>query len=354
AFRQARIAAAELGVPLRAVVTEEMRLRTASISATEAMERQASRAQSIGARIRQGLGGAIGNLAPFLGPGILRGTVGAIKAGAAFQHETDFALPAAGIGKDEIAWAREQAFALAAKYPIVGATDILKLYRETRSVISGEVNGRQGLTQEQRLEIAARDTQKIFPTIIRAEAALKASGSNVEPGDMQKLIKGFEALGITQDVGRTEKLLDAYVKATQVAGHTIQVDTVLKSVQQMLGTGALLSDRFIKSTFLSLVQEGGSRIGAGLGMMETQFLGETGHKQALQWKKLGFLKDSDLIRTKTGKIQGMKPGHHLLGAELAESDPDFFVWNLLKPALVKAGYTTTKQQIAEVMLLFGQ
>jgi hypothetical protein len=335
-----------LGVSVSRLASEENRLKVAAIEADAAMARQQRRAA-----LAASLGRGFSNVSMFLGPGLLAADRSAIRAGAAYQHEVAFAYPAAGIGADETAWARNSASALASKYPIVSSGDILKLYRETRSVISGEVKGREGLTQAQRLAIAASDTQRVFPSVIRADAALKASGA--EAGDLQRLVKGLEALGITQDPDRTEKILDAYVRATQVAGGTIPIDNVLRAIQQMLGVGGMLSDRFIKSTFLSLVQEGGSRVGAGIGAMDLQFLGEMGNKQAAEWLRLGFLHRDDLIFTETGAIKGLKPGHNIAGYQQALSDPDLFLWQRVLPALIAAGYTTTTQQIQEVQQLFG-
>jgi hypothetical protein len=304
------------------------------------------------ARFGAAAGEMASNILPFAGPAVLMGTKRAVMAGARYQNELAYAYPAAGIGGAETEWARKHAGSLASRYPIVSSGDILELYRETRSVISGEVPGGANLSPQQRLAIAARDTQRVFPSVVQADAALKASGAG-DPGDLQRLVKGFEALGVTQDPVRTEKLLDAYVRATQVAGKTIPVDNVLHAIQQMMGTGGMLSDDFIKHTFVSLVQEGGSRVGAGLGSMDMTFLGKLGNQQAAEWEKLGGLSPNDLIRTKTGAVKGLKPGHNIHGYQLALKDPDRFIWSVLVPAMVRAGYTTKEQQIAEVQKLFG-
>lgn len=334
------------GISVSRLASAENRLKTAAAEADAALARQQQRA----ARWRSA-GGSLSTIGMFAGPGLLAADKKAVAAGAAYQHELAFAYPAAGIGASEAEWARNSASALATRYPIVSSPELLKLYRETRSVISGEVGGRSGLSPAQRLAIAARDTQRVFPSVARAEAALKAGGG--DPGDLQRLVKGMEALGITQDPARTESILDAYVRATQVAGSTIPVEGVLRAIQQMMGVGGQLSDRFIKSTFLSLVQEGGSRVGAGIGAMDMNFLGEMKNKQAEEWKKLGFLSDADLIRTKTGAVKGLMPGHNIRGWQLALSDPDQFLWQMVRPALEGHGFTTTQSQIAEVQRLFG-
>ncbi len=335
------------GVGLNQITGAQERLRLATQQADSAMASQQARLQRW-AKVKE----VASNITMFAGPGLLGASKDAVAAGAKYQHELAFEYPAAGISEQETGWASDQASALATRYPIVSSADLLKLYRETRAVISGEVPGGANMTPEERLAVTARDTQRVFPFIVRADAALKASG--VSGDDLPMLVKGLEALGITQNVERTKKILDAYVRAAQVAGKTLPIESVLRSIQQMMGVGGELSDSFLMHSFLSLVQEGGSRVGAGIGAMDMTFLGKLGNKEAAEWQRLGFLSDDDLIRTKTGAVKGLKPDHNIKDYQLALSDPDKFLWEKVLPALKAKGYTTVESQIEEVAKLYGQ
>src|SRR5450830_199639 len=113
-----------LGVPLNQIVTEETRLKTAAQSATVAMEQQAAKAQSIGARIRRGMGTAFGNIAPFLGPPMMAATYKAVKAGGAVDS-AETGLRAAGIPASEIESVSKIVMAQQARFPQLPINEIL-------------------------------------------------------------------------------------------------------------------------------------------------------------------------------------------------------------------------------------
>lgn len=341
-----------LGVPLNQIVTEETRLKTAAQAATVAMEQQAAKAQSIGARIRRGMGTAFGNIAPFLGPPILGATYKAVKAGAAIDS-AQMGLRVAGIPDTEIARVSKIALAQQALYPQLAINEILDRYKEARSVTP-----------------KAADAERMLPVLAQAAAALKAleHDGKAEAGSIQGLgfaLKAAQVLGAAQNPERLRTYLEAFIKAKQVKGDLITPDQIYAFMAGLKGSGALLSDRFLHTTAMSLAAElKGGRAGSGIDAFVKAIVAPGG-VEAKEFLALGLMRKSDFEPPKQhggfgkssfgrapGKLGEVKLGHHVVGWELAQTDPDKWVAQYLLPALKQKGITDLPAILAIVEKIF--
>lgn len=261
-------------------------------------------------------------LAGAAGAAAFHATKVAVKGGASLESER-VQMKVAGIPAAEIAAADAQTAVLAAHFTNVNRAAMLQSYKELRSVL-----------------LKPQETPGLLPTVVAAKSTLQGLGNADAAEGLIYAIKGAEALGRGQDPARFKAFIDAFVRAQEVMGKTIRPETMQRFVQQTKAAGALLSDRFINTTGMSLVQELGSRGGAGLSSYESIMSGDIKGQSAALWKQLGFVTNRDFIRTRTGAIKGLKPGHHIKDFEEAVTDPDFFVWNKLIPALKAHGYDT--------------
>lgn len=265
--------------------------------------------------------------------GAVGAATGAITAGADYQAGL-VKLRNAGIVGPELEAADKQALELSARYPNVGRVEALEEFRALRSVA-----GRP------------EEVPSLMPTVIAALSTMKSLGMDAEA--MPNLYKAAETLGQTRDQEKFARFIDFFVKMQQYAGHTITPETVQKFAQQMKLSGAVVSDEFIEHMMFLLAQETGTRGGAGLAGILKEFSGHIGGKEAAEWKRLGFLKDEDVLYSKKGDVTGIKPGHNIANWEQALSDPDLFVWTKLVPAMEGAGITSPVDQIKEIQALFG-
>jgi hypothetical protein len=340
-----------LGVPLNQIVTEETRLKTAAQAATVAMEQQAQRAQSIGARIRRGMGTAFGNIAPFLGPPILGATYKAVKAGAAIDS-AQMGLRVAGIPDTEIARVTKMALKQQALYPQLAINEILDRYKEARSVTP-----------------KAADAERMLPVLAQAAAALKAleSDGKAEAGSIKGLgfaLKAAQTLGAAQNPERLRTYLEAFIKAKQVKGDLITPDQIYAFMAGLKGSGALLSDRFLHTTAMSLAAElKGGRAGSGIDAFVKAIVAPVG-ATAKEFLELGLMSKSDFkppqqrggfgksFGRSPGKLGEVKLGAHVAGWELAQTDPDKWVAQYLLPALKQKGITDLPAILALVEKIF--
>lgn len=325
----------ELGISGGRIVEQQQRLAAAVDRANAAMERQESRAS----RLRAKIGEVAGVLGMVAGPGILHGTREAVKSGASVQSRVT-QMRAAGIPESEIKTQLGTSADLAAKYTNVGRADILERYKELRSVL---------LHPEEAAEL-------IEPTI-RTNAALNALDTSGHMAEgLPFAIKGAEVLGLAQHPDRYLAYLDAFVKAQQVMGKTITPEQIFEFAKYSKASGAGLSDRFKMTTALSLSQEmGGNTTGVSVDQFVKQIVGGFQgnlHSAAKEFVALGLASADDFEKSKTGTIKGLKPGRHVHGYQLAQSDPDDWVYKYLIPALNAHGFTTQEAQIGQVRRMF--
>ncbi|MGY4472848.1 hypothetical protein [Bradyrhizobium sp. USDA 3364] len=201
------------------------------------------------------------------------------------------------------------------------------------------------------------EAHELLPTAIKANSAVNAldrSGHMAE--GLGFAFKGAEVLGRAQDPAKFEHYLDSFIKAQQVMGKTITPEQIYEFAKYTKASGSTLSDRFLNTSAMSLAQElGGSTTGVSIDQFVKQITGGFQgnlHSAAKEFVNLGLANKDDFETTKTGEIKGMKPGRHVAGARLAQTDPDRYVYEHLLPALEKAGITDQDAQIAQVRRMF--
>jgi hypothetical protein len=325
----------ELGISGGRIIQEQIRIAAAVDKASAALDRQGKKR----GQLRTATGNIAGTLGIVAGPGILHGTKAAVKAGAEIQSKV-VDLRKAGIPEGDIQRELTQSAALAATYTNVNRADILERYKELRSVL-----------------LHPEEASRLLATTIKANSAVNAidrSGQSAQ--GLQFAVKGAEVLGLAQDPKRFEAYLDAFVRAQQVMGKTITPEQMFEFAKYTKASGSSLSDRFKFTTGVSLSQEmGGSTTGVSIDQFVKQITGGFQgnlHSAAKEFVALGLANKDDFETTKTGSIKGMKPGRHVKGYMLAQTDPDRYVSEYLLPALQKAGINDQNAQIAQVRRMF--
>ena len=98
---------------------------------------------------------------------------------------------------------------------------------------------------------------------------------------------------------------------------------------------------------------GGSSYGKAISAFNSAIVGGIGKHAALaQFLDLGLLKDEDVIYNKQGDVKGIKPGHHIAGWRLAQTNPYAWTGQYLEPAMEKKGVKDWMDQAAMVPSLF--
>jgi hypothetical protein len=332
---QAKSGLEQLGIPATRAAEAQNKLRAAVDRTNAALERQPGMFR----RAVSAAGRGAANGLTMAGPGILYATKHAATAGAEIQSEI-VKMRAAGIPESDIARARAEASGLTAKYTNVKTADALERFKELRSIV-----------------LHPEEAHDLLPTMVQANAAMNAIDRT---GEMAKGLnfaaRGAEVLGLAQNPERFRSYIDSFIKAQQVMGATITPEQQYEFAKYAKSSGATLSDRFKMTTGVSLSQElGGGTAGQSIDQFVKQITGGfqgNNHSAAKEFVAMGLAKASDFETTKTGSIKGMKPGHKLPGAALAQTDPDQWVYQYLLPALTNHGITSQEDQIAQIRRMF--
>jgi hypothetical protein len=310
-------------------------LRASVDRANAALERQ----PGIARRAMSAAGRGAANGLMLAGPGILHATKEGVKAGAEIQSEI-VRMRAAGIPEADIARASRESGDLTAKYTNVRRADALERFKELRSIM-----------------LHPEEAHEMLPLAVQATSALNAVDRT---GEMAKGLnfgfRGAEILGLGQDPKRMRDYIDSFIKAQQVMGKTITPEMQYEFAKYAKASGATLSDRFKMTTGVSLSQElGGQTTGQSIDQFVKQITGGfqgNQHSAAKEFVAMGLASKDMFDTTKTGEIKGMKPGHRLPGAGLAQTDPDRYVYDYLVPALEKHGITKQEDQIQQIRRMF--
>ncbi len=133
----------------------------------------------------------------------------------------------------------------------------------------------------------------------------------------------------------------------QFFGKTITPEGIYQSAKYMKSASGTVSDHFINMTLPSLTQElRGSSAGDAVSMLVRTLRGRLEHRgTATQLlNDIGMTPEQDKIhRNKAGKIIGY--GGKIKGDALLASDPDRWVWEVLKPAMEAKGIKSLADQI---------
>lgn len=257
---------------------------------------------------------------------------------------------------EEIKHANELAASISKKYPSVSNTEAMHAVRNIRSV-TGHFE----------------EATKILDPLMRLRVvALGAHPEKAEElgEDFDKLIKGMEIKGVTQDLAKFNHYIDGMAKAVNVFGDTLRPTDYYEMFKYGRAATNALSDDFMLETAPTLAQElGGSSAGKALSSFYTQFVGgKMSNKALAQLEEYGLLTDkSKVIKTSTGNVKGILPGA-IMGQEFLQpgaTDPFAWVNKVLIPQLAKKGVTdpakiqeviaamASQQTTAQMMSIFA-
>lgn len=293
-------------------------------------------------------------------------TYGAGRAVSALAHKTvdassdraheETRMAASGMTLEEIKRANELAASISKKYPSVSNTEAMHAVRNIRSV-TGHFE----------------EATKILDPLMRLRVvALGAHPEKAEElgEDFDKLIKGMEIKGVTQDLAKFNHYIDGMAKAVNVFGDTLRPTDYYEMFKYGRAATNALSDDFMLKTAPTLAQElGGSSAGKALSSFYTQFVGgKMSNKALAQLEEYGLLTDpSKVIKTSTGNVKGILPGA-IMGQEYLQpgaTDPYAWVNKVLIPQLAKKGVTdpakiqeviaamASQQTTAQMMSIFA-
>lgn len=259
------------------------------------------------------------------------------KAASDRQHE-EVRMSASGMSNSEIKEAGELAGKMSAKYKSLSQTEIMHTARNIRSVVGNFEEATHILDPLMKLRVVAEG----------AHPERKAELGD----DFDKLIKGMEIKGVTQDLGKFNHYIDGMAKALNVFGDTLRPTDYYEMFKYGRAATNALSDDFMLKTAPTLAQElGGSSAGKALSSFYTQFVGgKMSNKAVAQLAQYDMLDPSKVIKTKTGNVKGVLPGG-IIGSEYLQpgkTDPYGWVQNVLLPHLAKKGITD-QAQIQEVI-----
>jgi hypothetical protein len=252
----------------------------------------------------------------------------AFKEGSDFQHER-VRMEASGMSPDEIEQAEKESARLSKKYLPVSQTQIMHMLRNARSVVGN---------YHEAAEIA--DPLLALRVVAMGAHPDKASELNE---DFDKLVKGMEIKGVTQNHGMFNHYIDNMAKAINVFGDTLRPTDFYETFKYGRAATNALSDDFMLSTAPTLAQElGGSSAGKAVSSFHTQFVGgKMSNRSVEQLLKYGMLDPKNVIKTKTGNVKGVLPGG-IVGQEYLKpghEDPYAWVNKVLIPKLAAKGIT---------------
>jgi hypothetical protein len=274
---------------------------------------------------------------------------GASRAVSALARETvrvssdraheETRMSAAGMTPDEIKEANDLAGAMSLKYKSISQTDAMHTARNIRSVVGN-----------------FEEATKILDPLMRLRVvALGAHPEKAEElgEDFDKLVKGMEIKGVTQNVEKFNHYIDGMAKAVTVFGDTLRPTDYYEMFKYGRAATNALGDDFMLKTAPTLAQElGGSSAGKALSSFYTQFVGwEMSNKALEQALKYGLITDeSKVIKTSTGNVKGVLPGAFAGQQYLqpGKTDPYGWVNDVLLPKLAAKG-VTDPAQIQEVI-----
>ncbi len=258
-------------------------------------------------------------------------------AGAGRVHEK-IREQVSGMSADEIREAEQASADLAAKFPAIKQTEILHLLRNARSIVGSYSEAAEIMQPLAKLRVIAQGARP---------------GEDVSE-DFDQLVKGLEIKGVTQHPEEFHKYMEGIAKGLNVFGDTLKPYQYYEMFKYGRQATPMLSEKFILSTAPTLAQElGGSSYGKAVAAFNSAIVGGVmKHAAALEFIRLGLVKNNDVEYTKTGDIKGLRAGKHIEGWQLAQTDPNRWVREILLPALTRAGITQTADQIAIIGRLF--
>jgi len=263
---------------------------------------------------------------------------GSAEAIGARQHE-GARMDIAGESPEEISAAQAQVAKLATEFPDISQSDLLHMLRNMRAIVGS-------------YEEAAKIAEPLVK--LRTLAQLARPGEDVSE-DFDKLIKGLEIKGVTQHPEQFREYMEGIAKGINVFGDTLRPYEYYEMFKYGRQASAGLSEKFILGTGPTLAQElGGEGMGAAVAAFNRLLVSGVGKKGSFEeLARRGLLDEAGVANIPgTGEGKGIKPGHTVMGWQLAQSDPNEWVKQYLLPAFDKAGIKDKDEQLKEIGTLF--
>ena len=336
-------------------IAEQTQLLRAERVAAEELRLSLQRSNAAMGRRGVGVAGA-----PEAGTSRIGGLVGPLAAGYAVYESAHFLhaiaektahaavqgqhervrMEAAGMTPGERGEAEDVAARLSSKIMPLSQTTLLHMLRNARSIVGS-------------YEEAAKVVEPMAKLRVIAMGAHPERAEELEE-DFDKLIKGMEIKGVTQNLPKFKHYMDNMAKAINVFGDTLRMTDYFAMFKYGRGATQALSDQFMLMTAPTFAQElGGSSAGKALSTFyQTLVGGRMQVKAANELLDLGLIGDKSKVKiSKAGIVTSVKPGA-VLGWQLAAADPYRWVNEIFLPALRKRGITDKTQILGEIATVF--
>jgi hypothetical protein len=260
-----------------------------------------------------------------------------IEAGSKRIHEA-LRMSASGMSAREIQDATLETAKLAKAFPSVSQVDLMHMLRNARTIAGG-------------FEEAAGVMEEM--TKIRVISQANRPGQDVSE-DFDQLLKGLEIKGVTQNPKEFKEYMEGIAQGLNAFGDTLKPYQYYEMFKYGRQATPGLSMDYMLSVAPTIAQEmGGSSFGKASSAFSAAIVGNVMKHSALKdFASLGLIDKDDLLTTKTGEAKGLKPGAHMQGWRLAQSNPYEWIKQYLLPALIKAGVTEKEDILARVGALF--
>lgn len=257
-----------------------------------------------------------------------------VKEGASIQNQT-LAAAAAGMSPEDANKLASQAADIAVKVPTLLRSEIIKTGSELRASL-----------------VDASEMPTLLPTLAQAQAVLRTAGHGEAAEQMIQFVKGAEQLNLTKNAEQFATATNHFVQAAQFFQGLLTPETWRKSVAAAGIAGQGWSEHFRDYVFPSLVAEQGERAGTGLNAINKLLTsGFTNNKAALkEFVRLGLV-DAQDVDERHGQLS-LKAGRHVHDVDLAITDPDKYLRDVLAPAMRALGIKSDQETIAELRRLF--
>jgi hypothetical protein len=260
-----------------------------------------------------------------------------VNVGFAREHER-VRMVTSGMKPGEVQDAEIAAAQLGAKYGPISNTDIMHMLRNTRSIVGSYAE--------------AKD-------IIDPLLALRVVATGAHPGqdmeeDFDKLVKGLEIKGVTQDPAKFKAYMNAMGKDVLAFGDTLKPSDFYEAFKLGRQATQSLSLDYMTSVAPKLIQElGGPGAGVAQQAFYTAVVGGHMTKTALQ-------KLEEFALVDKSKVVAPKGGHLASAAgaiqdwQLAAVNPYEWVNKILLPAMAKKGIIDPLQIQEVVSSMFSK
>lgn len=253
------------------------------------------------------------------GPFILDGALRSVKGGADLEHEAARSR-AAGLTEDEISENAALAAELSRRYPTVSQTSGMHALRNFRSVVG-----------------SAEEAAHIADPLMKMRYVVEAAhpGRVIEE-DFDKLIKGLEIKGVTQNMEKFRDYIQGMTQALNTFGDTLKPADYYEMFKYGRQATQTLDREYMLEVGPTLAQElGGQGAGNAQASFHQGFIGGRLKASAIkQLEDFGLVGDpSKIIRhPQNHRILGAEAGF-LKGSDLAAKNPYRWVQEVMLPAI---------------------